>query len=96
MESKNLYVVECSSGSWDGFHWWVGGIFNEQKDAEALKDKLNAEAKRIKDECPVKGDPYEMNEEDEAKWEKYFVANETSMEWNEAKVKEYPINKPCR
>ena len=91
-----VYVVECSSGSWDSFHWWIGGIFNEAKDAEELKDKLNAEAKRIKDECPVKGNTDDMSEEDEDKYWTYFSTNENAMEWNDAKVKEYPVNKPCR
>jgi len=91
-----VYVVACSSGSWDSFHWWIGGIFNEPKDAEELKDKLNAEAKRIKDECPVKGNKDDMSEEDEDKYWTYFSSKENAMEWNDATVKEYPVNKPCR
>lgn len=97
MTSNNtIYVVECSSGSYDSYHWWIGGIFNEQKDAEVLKDQLNVEAKRIKDECPVKGNTDEMSEEEEDRYWEHFVSNQELMEWNEAKVREYPTNKPCR
>lgn len=93
-----IYVVECSSGSWDSFHWWIGGIFNKREDAEACICELNAYAKKIKDDCPVKGNPSDMSEEDEHKYFTYYhnSGHDNYMEWREAKVKEYPINKSCK
>lgn len=44
--SESVYVVNCSSGSWDCHQSWIGGIFKNFEDAEKLKDKLNQEAEK--------------------------------------------------
>lgn len=96
MTIQNVYIVECSSGSWDSYHWWIGGIYNDVKDAEELKDRLNAEAARVKEEFSIKYNEDDMNEEDTIKYWEYYEKHEEMLEWNCAKVKEYPLNRLCR
>ena len=94
---KSVYIVECSSGSWDSYHSWISGIFENPQDAENLKTKLNDEYKRILDECPVKGNPDDMSDEDEIKYIEHFRKYpEYFREWNEAEVKEYALNEEIK
>jgi len=88
MENK-IYVVECSSGSYDSFHWWIGGIFTNKEDAEQAKDTLNEAAKKVRDEAPKKTS--RSTGTGSNKWWKYKIKHPNEMEWSEAKVKEYPL-----
>ncbi len=91
-----VYLVECSSGIWDSYHWWVGGIFEKQEDAEKYAQKLNDENKRLKElECPIKTPVEDMTDEEETEYYRWWNGNNDAMEWNGAKVKQYPVNKPC-
>ncbi len=89
---SEIYILQCSSGSWDGFSWWIGGVFNNINDAEEMKIKLNMEAQKIKDDCPVKGNTDDMSEEDENKYWSYHARNEKLMEWGDCLVVKYPLN----
>jgi hypothetical protein len=91
-----VYLVECSSGSWDSYHWWVGGIFEKQEDADKYAQSLNDENKRLKEvECSIKTPFEDMTDEEETEYYRWWNGNNDAMEWNGAKVKQYPINKPC-
>jgi hypothetical protein len=96
--NKVVYLVECSAGSWDSYHWWVGGIFENQEDADKYVQALNAENKRlVEEECPFKGQIEDMNltdEEDEIYY-RWYSKHSDAMEWNGAKVKQYPLNNPA-
>lgn len=89
----NVYVVECSAGMYDDYHWWIGGIFTHAQDAESLKDKMNIEAKAVLDSCPVKYDAL-MSDEKMTQYYDYWRENKTYANWNEATVQEYPLNQP--
>lgn len=96
-ENKFVYIVECSSGSWDYYCWWIGGIFENPEDAEKYAQSLNEENERVLAiECPV---DEELNIDDATDEEVklYFdwaEANGKAKDWNGAKVKQYPLNKP--
>lgn len=92
--NSKVYVVECSSGSWDSYHWWIGGITLDEQEAHKMCDALNAEAERIKSECPYQGDPYgdDITAEEETAYWSYKMKYENEMEWSPAVVKEYPFN----
>lgn len=98
---KTVYIIECSAGSWDSYHTWIGGIYTNEKSAEIAKNKLNLDAKIIRDNCPVK--PTEdgitdydiletLSEEDQQKYWEYFSKHTDEMEWNEATIRKYPLN----
>ena len=89
---STVYVVECGSGGMSDLSWWTSGIFINKKDAEDLRDKLNAKAERIRNDCPVKGSTDDMNEEDENTYWNYYSENTTWMDWIPAEVKERPLN----
>jgi hypothetical protein len=92
-DQKHIYVVECSSGSWGSYHWWIGGIFNNPQDAESVRDKLNAEAKAIIDEAPHKDkDPDDLSDEEEREYMQHFSNRWSLREWRPAVVKKYPLN----
>lgn len=87
---SSVFIVECSTGCHD-FKWWIGGIFTDINLANELRDKLNEEAMRIKSACPIRNEDDENSED--IYW-KYYISNEKYMEWNNAVVKEYSLNKP--
>ncbi len=87
---SSVFIVECSTGCHD-FKWWIGGIFTDINLANELRDKLNEEARRIKSECPIRNEDDENSED--IYW-KYYISNEQYMEWINAIVKEYNLNKP--
>lgn len=90
---KKIYVVSCSSGSYDSFQWWIGGIFDDLKMAEDVRDSLNQLAKTVQNACPIKYHE-DMTDEDDDKYWLYFAKNQLMMEWSDAEVKEYPLNTP--
>ena len=51
-----VYLIECSSGSWDSYVHRVGGIFLNEEEAIVACDKLNAKIEKILDSCPIKKD----------------------------------------
>ncbi|MDX9847414.1 MAG: hypothetical protein RBT74_10580 [Tenuifilaceae bacterium] len=93
MEST-VYIVKCSSGDWDDFRWWIGGIYTQKEDALKLKRNLDRKAKRIQGKCPVKKDLTDMSEEEEKLYYSYHSEHELWMDWNNATVEEVFTNKP--
>ena len=92
---NKVYVVECSAGSYDSFHWWIGGMSLDKEEAHRMADELEAEVERIKSECPFRGDPYDDDtspEQEAAYWE-YYSRFSNEMEWGRAEVKEYELGK---
>lgn len=96
-ENKSVYIVECSSGSWDYYCWWIGGIFENLEDAEKHAQSLNEENERVLAiECPIDKEANIFNATDEEA-KLYFdwaEANDKARDWNGAKVKQYSMNKP--
>jgi len=94
---KEVYIVECSAGSWDDYRWWVGGIFESQEDADNYAHALNSENERLlKAECPFK-EPVEdmdLTEEEDEQYYRWWNEHNNAKEWNGAKVKQYSINTP--
>jgi len=99
INAKFVYLVECSAGCWDSYHWWVGGIFENQEDADNYAHALNIENQRLLEvECPFK-EPVEdmdLTEEEDDKYYRWWNDHNDAVEWNGAKVKQYPINNPAR
>lgn len=99
LENKSVYVVECSSGIWDEYHWWIDGIFENPEDAEKHAQSLNDENKRVLAiECPIQLDE-DSNMDDATNEElKLYLdwaeVNSKAKEWNGAEVTQYPLNKP--
>lgn len=91
-EENKIYLVECSSGSWDDYHSWVGGIFKTKEAAEMARDILNEKSKEVKDRCPVKTKFEDMTDEEENIYWKYKIENK-EMDWNESVVKDYLLDK---
>lgn len=93
-EDKNMYIIECSSGSFDSYSNWVGGVFSDKNKAQAEVDRLTAEAKRIVEECPIKGNPEEFTDEEDEKYLHYWAKHQKAFEWSHPEIKEVEINKP--
>lgn len=88
-----LYIVERTYSNFGEVWWNIAGIFTNPKDAEELKDRLNAEAQRIKDESP----PYPEDGlfEDDEQMHAYYAfwrENDEYDSWTGATVMEYPVN----
>jgi hypothetical protein len=83
MNTEYVYLVQCSSGSWDSHHKWIAGAFDEESKAFALMSELNDEAEAVKAKAP----PKEAKE-----YMTYLVENETLMEWKEPKILAFPLN----
>lgn len=96
-ETKIVYALECSSGSWDGHTTWTDGIFSSIDEANTRKEKLNAKANYIKNNRPFKDKiTDEMTEEEEAIYDRYYAKNELFMGWEEPNIKEYILNQPIK
>ena len=87
MENK-IYVVECSSGEWDGYHTWIGGIFDTNELAEQCVIDINEEVRIIKENAPPDPDEiYEKKEEEltESEFDAWCMSEDNNMyELNDA------------
>lgn len=97
---KKVYVVEASSGSHDGYHTWIHGIYLTEKDAEESRDKLNADwevKKNIPAPYPVDEDGDLMDENisntDKNIYHNWWFINHEAKEFNKGVVREYTIGK---
>ena len=90
---KVCYVVECNSGQYDDYHWWIAGIFEDAFAAEKLKQEILKEIEIIRNTEA----PYEFENIEELTDEQYDIyykwRQETNQadEFNEATVVEYPL-----
>lgn len=91
------YVVECSAGSYDDFHWWIAGIFLDAFDAEKLKKEIETKIEIAKNiPSPFEEDKLEfLTDEQSDVYCKWWNDNNDAKEFNIAKVVEYPIGKSC-
>ncbi len=83
MNEQFVYLVQCSSGSWDSYHVWIAGVFDDEEKAFDLISELNDEAEAVKAKAPP---------EEEEEYMTYLVENETLMEWKEPKILTFPLN----
>lgn len=91
---QNVYLVERVFAAYGEVWWNVAGIFTNPKDAEELKDRLEAEAKRIKDECPpYPEDGLFENDETMNAYYDFWRENPEYQSWSHSQVHEFPINK---
>jgi len=91
---KKCYVVECSSGQHEDYHWWIAGIFDDACTAEVLKIAIDKTVEITKN-IPQ---PFDINQYlTDKQWEaydKWNTENYQSEQFNSSKVVEYPFNKP--
>lgn len=40
MKENKVYVVQCSSGSWDMYHEWIAGVFDDNELEKDFVSKL--------------------------------------------------------
>ncbi|MEY3501721.1 MAG: hypothetical protein RL308_3394 [Bacteroidota bacterium] len=97
--NKMCYVVQSSAGEHDDYRWWIEGIFNNPFDAENLKDIINNTMEIYKNlpepflqDANSKGWTMAQHFEYD-NWHSY---NSIAIEFNGAKVVEYPFGKSCR
>lgn len=92
-----LYTVKCSSGSWDSYHQWIDSIY----DSEVLANQRILDLQKEYDEKMSKNpfpdmeifDICDLSEEEQEKyydWKATF--QNTSEEYNGAKIVEYELN----
>ena len=93
MKEDKVFVVECVFGKYEDVQTEIIGVFDDQEAANAVRDKLNAKAKEVQDNCPVDAKVLNLSEEDEATYISYYLKNTIFMNWQEASVLEYTINK---
>lgn len=90
---KLCYVVECSSGQYEDFSWWIAGIFEDPFAAEKLKTEILREIQTIKDIEP----PFNIeniNNFTEEQYDIYYnwqLERNKAEEFNEARVVEYTV-----
>ena len=88
---KVYYVVECNSGQYDDYRWWIAGIFEEPLAAEKLKQEIIKEIEIIRNtEEPYNIDE-ELTEEQYNIWDKWSNENYKAEEFNGVNVVEYPL-----
>lgn len=96
MEDKFVYIVECSSGSYDSSEWWIDGIFEKKEDADKHAQELNDEKNRFKElDPPYRKKVEDMTNEELTEYMKWWDYKFDAMEFNGAIVKKYPLNKPA-
>lgn len=87
---KVCYVVQCNSGQYDDYRWWIAGIFEEPFAAEKLKQEILKEIEIIRNLKPPHNNRFPTKEQEQAmfKFEIDLIAAE---EFNGATVVEYPL-----
>lgn len=94
---NKVYVVECSSGTWDDYHSWISGIFTNLNEASKIRDEHLEKAESLKYEYKEKHDLWlhgrsivPEGERDELfEW---IEANENYGDNFNCWVTEYPLN----
>lgn len=91
------YVVECSAGDYESYHTWIAGIFLNLEDAEKLKNEIIEKIEIIKDiSSPYDSEYFESLtiEQRSTIYYEWWHKKQQALEFNTAKVKVYPFNKP--
>jgi hypothetical protein len=89
---KNVYVVQCSSGSYEDYHWWIAGIFFEATAAEELKSKIEADIETAKNSPPPFDEDSEfLTDEQKDVLANWLYENDRALDFNAVKVVEYQI-----
>lgn len=70
---KRCYVVECNSGQYDDYRWWIAGIFEEPFAAEKLKQDILKEIEILRNiEPPCDTNDWEnLSKEQINAWDKW-------------------------
>jgi hypothetical protein len=91
------YVVECSAGQYDDYHWWIAGIFDNAFDAENLKREIDKNIEIVRNiPEPFALDMDNLTEKEYIAYDKWSGDHYEAWEFNSAKVVEYPFGKSCR
>lgn len=90
---KVCYVVQCNSGQYDDYRWWIAGIFEEPFAAEKLKQEILKEIEIIRNiEAPYEFEcASELTDEQYDIWYKWSEEQDDAQEFNGATVVEYPL-----
>lgn len=90
---KVCYVVECNSGQYDDYRWWIAGIFEEPFAAEKLKQEILKEIEILRNtEAPYEFEYIDdLTDEQFEVWEKWSNKHYQAEEFNEATVVECPL-----
>ncbi len=90
---KVCYVVQCNSGQYDDYRWWIAGIFEEPFAAEKLKQEILKEIEILRNiEEPYSfEDAIELTDEQYEVYFKWRQETYQAEEFNEATVVEYPL-----
>lgn len=94
-----LYLVKCSAGSWDSYHEWIGGVFDNIDLANDLINELKEKTNLIKSNAPENPDYENYNEDNWNIYEKkyevyqdYYFKHQNDMEYNGSVIIPYNLN----
>lgn len=97
VSDRMCYVVECSAGQYDDFHWWISGIFDNAFDAENLKREIDKNIEIVRNiPEPFSLDMENLTEEQYIAYDKWSGDHYEADDFNSSKVVEYPFGKSCR
>ena len=98
VSDRMCYVVECSAGCYDDYHTWIAGVFPDAIDAEKLKEEITNKIEISKNiPCPFNEDSLEfLTDEQNDIYYKWWNENNDALEFNSARVVEYPFGKSYR
>ena len=90
---KVCYVVECNSGQYDDYRWWIAGIFEEPFAAEKLKQEILKEIEILRNtEAPYEFEYIDdLTDEQYDIWYKCSEEQDDAQEFNGITVVEYPL-----
>lgn len=90
---NKVFIVECSSGSYEDQRTWIDSIYYDRGKANTRKKEIESEYKAKNDlENPIGHDDYYiMTEEQYKKYEKYLYNRSEGHEFNSATVTGYKI-----
>ena len=93
MKNKVCYVVQCNSGQYDDYRWWIAGLFEDAFAAEKLKQEILKEIEILRNiEEPYSfEDAIELTDEQFEVWEKWSEEQDDAQEFNGVTVVEYPL-----
>ena len=90
---KVCYVVECDSGQYDDYRWWIAGIFEDVFAAEKLKQEILKEIEILRNtEAPYEFEYIDdLTDEQYDIWYKWSEEQDDAQEFNGVTVVEYPL-----
>lgn len=95
----NLFVVKAESGTWDGYHWWIHGIYLSPAEAGIAREKLIQEyKKRSEVPCPIPNikldeydDPVDLKKKDSNTYYRWCNQIREAKDFRGAKIIVYEV-----